>query len=181
MFQPFSEASRLFAQNYSVIEAVKGEFQREVDSFLSSVHQEIQSTTGDNSREKITPGYRYWWIGGQDRDKHPQLWVSSSAPEIVHPGKIEFTAVAPSASADQLRALGAVARNPEFSPLCRAGKGGPWSLFTASVSYEDEHPVQRVSRIAAKLLLALNDAYERASGPAAEPAGEQKAAGADRA
>ena len=39
MFKAFSETSRLYAQNYSVIEAVKAEFQRDVAAFLDKIYE----------------------------------------------------------------------------------------------------------------------------------------------
>lgn len=160
MFDSFSELSRLYAQNYSVVEVVKTQFQREVDAFLDEVQEAILTATSGTSHEKITSGYRYWWIGGSDKDLHPQLFIGTWLPEIVHPGEVILNAVAPNASADQLHALAAVAKRPEFTAIHRPWGGGPWSLFKAVVAYEKENPVERVSRITTSLLLALNDVYE---------------------
>lgn len=168
MFESFSELSHLYAQNYPVIEAAKAEFQREVNSFLDDVQTAIFAATSGTSRQKITSGdYRYWWIGGSDRDLHPQLFVCSSLPEIIHPGEVTLNAIAPYASADQLHSLAGVAKMPEFAAIHRPWSGGPWSLFKAVVAYDDENPVERVSRITANLLVALNDRYERDSRAAA--------------
>jgi hypothetical protein len=169
MFNSFSETSRLYAQNYSVIEAVKGEFQKDVDAFLDAVYEKIQSATSGKSRQDIAKARnRSWWIGGPNKDNYPFLWLSGSEPGIVHPGEVVLQACASNASADQLRALKNVASRQEFSPICEAAKGepGPYSLFTATIKYGDEDPVRHVSRVAASLLVALNDAYERASHPA---------------
>jgi hypothetical protein len=159
MFESFSELSRLYAQNYPVIEAVKTEFQREVDAFLNDVQKAILAATSGASHQKITSGFRYWWIGGPDKDRHPQVFVFTSAPQIMHPGEVTLNVIAPNASADQLHALVAVARKPEFAAIHRPWNGGPWSLFKAVVTYENENPVEPVSRITASLLLALNDLY----------------------
>jgi hypothetical protein len=162
MFESFNETSRLYAQNFSVIEAVKNEFQRDVNAFLDSVYEEMQAATSGRVREKRTQGaYRYWWIGEGERDLYPQLWVDGSAVTIVDPGEVRLTAIAPKATPDQLRAFASVATKPEFSSVC--GAGGTWSIFTTNIRYEDENPVHRVSRIAAGLVLALNEIYEKTS------------------
>jgi hypothetical protein len=177
MFKSFSETSRLYAQNYSVIEAVKAEFQKDVDTFLDSVYEEIQTATAGKSRQEIAKARnRSWWIEGRDKDSYPYLWVWGSAPGIVYPGEVELQACAPNASPGQLRALKDVASRQEFSRICEGGTGkpGPYSLFTATIKYGDEDPVQHVSRVAASLILALNDAYERASHAAPASGGKQK-------
>ena len=98
MFDSFSETARLYAQNYSIVEAVKAEFQRDVDAFLDAIYQQIQSATSGRSRQKTTTTCRYWWIGGPDKDRYPQLWlINRYAPEIVDPGELELTAIAPTA------------------------------------------------------------------------------------
>ncbi|SRR6266478_4062939 len=163
MFESFSELSRLYAQNYPVIEAVKADFQREVSGFLDDVQKAIVAATSGTSQQKITPDYRYWWIGGSDKDRHPQLFVQSWLPEIIHPGQVTLNGIAPNASAEQLRALAAVAKRAEFAAIHRPLRGGPWSLFKAVIAYESENPVEQVSRITASLLLALNDVYESTS------------------
>jgi hypothetical protein len=111
MFESFSELSRLYAQNYSVIAFVKTQFQRDVDAFLDEVQKGILVATSGTSRERVTSSsLRYWWIGGSDKDRHPQLFIRTGLPEIVHPGEVILNAIAPSASADQLHALAAVQR-----------------------------------------------------------------------
>jgi hypothetical protein len=45
-------------------------------------------------------------------------------------------------------------------------------LFSATIKYADKEPVQQVSSVVTKLLLALNEAYERAS--QAAPASKSK-------
>lgn len=161
MFDSFSEASRLYAQNYPVIEVIKSEFERDVNAFLDAVREEISLAVSGRLSEKVTKGYRYWWVGEEkDKDLYPQFWLESGSTETVYPGAVKLTAIAPAASQDQLRAFAQVATRPEFTAICRPGLGGPWSLFTAVIKYEDEHPVQRVSSITARLLSALNDLYE---------------------
>lgn len=113
MSESFNEISRLYARNYSVLEAVKREFLREVDAFLQDVYQEVRSATSDRAQQRITQvGWRYWWIGDKDKDRYPQLSVSGLAPEIVHPGEVKLFATAPRASVDQRRALAAIASRP---------------------------------------------------------------------
>lgn len=166
MGELFSESSRLYAKNYSVIEAVRAEFQREVDVFLDRVYEKIQSATAGRAVQEKSPTNRYWLIGGPQKDSCSQLMVSvsgASASRIVEPGEVEFLATAPTASPDELRALASVASSPSFSTFCKAGKGGRWSLFTGIIKFAGEDPVELVSSIAASLLLALNDAYGRAS------------------
>lgn len=81
--------------------------------------------------------------------------------------EVILNAIAPTASADQLHALVAVAKRPEFAAIHRPLGGGPWSLFKAVVAYEKENPVERVSRITASLLLTLNEVYESTARSAA--------------
>jgi hypothetical protein len=169
MFESFSELSHLYAENYSVIDFVTKQFQHEVEAFLDEVREAIFVATSGTSSEKVTPGYRYWWIGGSDSDKdhHPQLSIGTWLPEIIHPGEVILNAVAPSASADRRHALVAVAKRPEFAAIHRPWNGGPWSLFKAVVPYQKENPVERVSRVTASLLLTLNDVYESTARPPA--------------
>src|SRR5208282_3569723 len=98
--------------------------------------------------------------------------LSASAPEIVDPGEITLYVEAPKASPAQLRALKTIASKEEFRSFCEVMKGepGPYKLFNATIKYADKEPVQQVSSVAAKLLLALNEAYEHASdaGPASK-------------
>jgi hypothetical protein len=162
MFESFNETSRLYAKNFSVIEAVKSEFQREVDAFLDGVFQEMRTITSGRLREKRTAGsYRYWWIGEGEKDPwpYPYLWLDSSAVEIVEPGEVRLTAAAPKASPDQRHALASVAKRPEFTPFCTAGR--PDSLFMVNIRYNDEHPVHHVARVAATFVLALSDVFEK--------------------
>jgi len=71
-----------------------------------------------------------------------------------------------------LRALKGVASREEFRSICEVTKGepGPYKLFGATIKYAGKEPVQQVAPIVTKLLLALNEAYERASdaGPASK-------------
>ena len=181
----FSETSRLYAQNYKLLEAVKGEFEKDVDALLASVYGKIESATAGRSRQSIVKARnRYWWIGGEDMEDCPYLWLSGSEPEIVVPGEIALQVCAPDGSTGQLRALRNLASKEEFSSISEPAKGdpGPFSLFTATIKYGDDvDPVQRVSSIAAKLLLAMNDAYQHSSRAASGSSGKQKAARARRA
>jgi hypothetical protein len=166
----FSETTRLYAKNYSIIEAVKGEFERDVAAFLDKVYKTMRSETTSRLSEEARGLTRSWWIGEPEEENCPYLWLSGSAPEIVDPGEITLRVFAEEASPAQLRALQDVANREEFRSFCEVAKGeaGPWNLFSATIKYTDKEPVQQVSSIAAKLLLALNEAYQRASdvGPA---------------
>jgi hypothetical protein len=166
MFNGFSEAAQLFAKNYAVIETIRGEFERDINVFLDAVREELSESTSGKLAEKITKGYRYWWIGKEDdkdKDKRPQLWLEAAKAETVYPGEVKLTAIAPAASPDQLQALAAVAKRPEFSDTCQPASGGPYSLFTVIVKYGTDDPVQRVANVTARLLLTLNDVYETKS------------------
>jgi hypothetical protein len=172
----FSETTRLYAKNYSIIEAAKGEFQRDVAAFLNKVYEKMRSETTCKLSQLIgkQAGNRCWWIGAAQEENCPYLWLSGSAPEIVDPGEITLHVYAEKASPDQLRALKGVASNEEFRSICEVRKGepGPFKLFSATIRYADKEPVQQVSSIVTKLLLALNEAYERAS--QAAPASKSK-------
>jgi len=163
----FSETTRLYAKNYSIIEAAKGEFQKDVDAFLDKVYEKMGSATSCRLSQQIAKqsGNRCWWIGERDEENCPYLWLSGSAPEIVDPGEITLHVYAEKASPPQLRALKGVASRQEFLSICEVEKGepGPFKLFSATIRYADQEPVQQVSSIAAKLLLALNEAYGRSS------------------
>lgn len=172
----FSETTRLYAKNYSIIEAAKGEFQKDVTAFLNKVYEKIGSETTCKLSQQIgkQAGNRCWWIGEPQEENCPYLWVSSSAPEIVDPGEITLHVYAEKASPNQLRALKGVASRGEFRSICEVTKGepGPFKLFTVTVKYADKEPVHQVSSIVTKLLLALKEAYEHAS--QAAPASKSK-------
>jgi hypothetical protein len=178
MFKSFSETSRLYAQNYSLIEAVEAEFLRDVGAFLDSVYEKIQSATGGKAQQESGHrGNRCWWIGKPDEEDCAYLWVAGSDPNIVHPGQIELQVCAEKASQEQLVALRGVAAKPEFSTVCTVSKGkpGPFAIFTATIKYAEADPVEQVSSFVAELLPALNDAYERARASARPSAARQKA------
>ena len=181
MFKSFSETSRLYAQNYSLIEAVEAEFLRDVGSFLDSVYEKIQLATGGKAQQELgrKGGGRAWWIGKPDEEDCAYLWVSGSDPNIVHPGQIELQVCAPKASPEQLVALRGVAAKPEFPKVFTVSKGkpGPFSIFEATIKYDEADPVEQVSSFVADLLPALNDAYERARRSARPSAARQKGAG----
>ena len=83
----FSETTRLYAKNYSIVEAAKGEFQKDVAAFLNNVYEMMKSETC-KLRQEVKAGYCSWWIGEPEEENCPYLWLSCSAPEIVDPGEI---------------------------------------------------------------------------------------------
>jgi|HubBroStandDraft_1064217.scaffolds.fasta_scaffold145485_2 hypothetical protein len=67
------DLSRLQADNCSVIEVVKRQFQSEVDAFLDEVREAIFTATSGASHEKAASGYRYSWIGGSAMATRPEF------------------------------------------------------------------------------------------------------------
>jgi len=154
-FQGFTEAARLYAANYRVVEAMEKAFRESVDAFLNSLRDEIgQQVRPATLQEKQTEGYRYWWLAqdNADKDAHPQLWLKADEARIVSPGELISWAVAPRASDSQL---------PEFTKLattwnfCRPASGGRWSLFTVVLQYPQEDPVGHTASAIASVLKGL--------------------------
>jgi hypothetical protein len=171
----FSETTRLYAKNYSIVEAAKSEFQKDVAAFLDKVYETMKSETTCRLSQEVgrERANRSWWIGEPEEENCPYLWLDASAAEIVDPGEITLQVCATEGTPPaQLRALKGVASREEFRSICEVAKGepGPYKLFSATVKYTDKEPVQQVAPIATKLLLALNEAYERSSnvGPASK-------------
>lgn len=138
-------------------------FKQNVDEFLDSVRDRVRQLVGSPSlQERQTAGYRYWWLADNDEDKdaYPQLWFETRSAEIVNPGKLNLTAVAPSASSDQLRRVPGVAKQPALRDYCKPGGGGKWSLFTVLISYGEESPIEIVAKPLADILVAMREAYQ---------------------
>jgi hypothetical protein len=160
MFDTFGEAARLYARNYKVVQAVKAEFDRDVNGFLDAVREEVNSSTSGRLKEKITPVYRYWWLGEDDtKDKYPQFWLESGKPDLVDPGELKLNAIAPQASSEQIAACREVGQRPEFKQMYK--KGG--QLFSLIVRYGHEEPIQLVAGVVASVLTALEEQYRKAA------------------
>jgi len=172
MFDGFGETAKLYATYHSVIESVRGDFERDVNAFLDVVREEISSRTDAALREKVTKGFRYWWIGDdKNKDKYPQLWLESYKAQIVSPGTLKLTAIAPMAREEDLGAFREVSMRPGISASCGKLGGGRYSLFTVTIPYGSlDNPVQRVAEVVSPILLALHEVHERTLGRAAKTA-----------
>lgn len=160
-FSGFSEAARLFAQYYTVVEKMRKEFDQNVDAFLDALHGQLKVQLGERLQQRITQDRsRYWWLAeaSENKDAHVQLWIVCDAPEIVQPGKLKLTAVAPFASKDQstLSRFARIAKEAPLSSYCRPASGGPWSLFTVELSYQSSDPVDGLARPIADVLIRLD-------------------------
>lgn len=160
-FQKFSEAARLYAENANVVDIMYESFQQNINEFLDSLRDEIRHLVApENFQEKITTGYRYWWLADNnlDKDSYPQLWLGSTDPSIVFPGNLVLWAISPKDSGENLKRLVEIANKSELKRYCEHAKGGPWSLFTVNVQYTEEDPVEKAAKPIADVLLELDKA-----------------------
>lgn len=158
-FKDFSQAARLYAENWAVVEAMKSAFDRSVGEFLDALGHEIERLlNGRQLQSKTTSSYHYWWLGneGVDRDVYPQLWIDTRVADIVFPGKLRVTATAPRATEEGLKLLSQAPRDTRIANFCSPGKGGPWSLFEAQITYEQDNAVQTAAQKLADMLVVLD-------------------------
>ncbi len=155
----FSDAAKLYAENAKVVEAIRRSFEQSVDEFLDEVRDRIREIILPlNLQEKLTKGYRYWWISDTDanKDHHPQLWLWARTPEIIVPGKLEIIGCSPNAGQEELSVLAAISQKPEFSDLVLPGKGGTWSLFRLLLECSEGDIVENAAKNAADVLLEMD-------------------------
>ena len=78
-FKKFGEASLLYAEYATVVDAVYEEFEKDIGRFLDCLRDEIKQIVKPlKLQEYVTPGdVRYWWIApdsnSKNRDAYPQL------------------------------------------------------------------------------------------------------------
>jgi len=158
----FGEAAQLYAENAAIVEVMKKKFYDEVSEFLDQLRQEVENTLSQTVQFKITQGgYRYWWLGDENSDKDGlnHLWVQTSSPEIVHPGLITLTVIAPQAGKDRayLDRVVTVAKRPEFKSKCTIPpKYGAWNAFMYAVECPSGVDIADVARPIADMLVALD-------------------------
>ena len=162
-FGQFSEAAKLYAQHWVVVEAMATEFQKSVDVFLDALYERIGAIVAPSQlQQKLVDSTRnrYWWLAEDDRDRdaYPQLWLDGRLPTIVVPGELRFTAIAPRATGEQLRRLADLATQPALARFCAKATGRAWSLFTVVVQYPDTDPVESAAEPIATVLMTLRDA-----------------------
>ncbi len=132
----------------------------EIAQFLSDVASAVQDRVGTEVETKTTKaGYWYCWLPrtGATADDCFQVWCSSEDPEIVL-GRLELGTGAPSAEEVVLKRLASVTSLPHLQDFCTPGAGGSWSLFTVTIQFGQDNPVEAVAERLAKLFLAAEKA-----------------------
>lgn len=163
-FNGFNEATLLFAEYAAVTVGIYEEYRKDVDNFLNFIRDKIASLVQPKSiQEKQTPGYRYWWIAPNDKNKdsYPQLWFDTRSTEIVKPGILRLTACAPNAAGDFQQQLTHVTEDPSISNYCKPARGGTWSLFEVIVNYKDKNYETNAAKPIATILLEMYEVYNK--------------------
>ena len=167
MFQ-FSEAARLYARDFQIVDSVKRQFDQDVKSFLDAVRDEVRSLRKPEMKEKVQPtGNRFWWLSGASEKNPLQLWLEAKKTHaaIIKDEKLQFSAVANEAPAEKQRIYVQFQTRPEIAHFCQpTRRGGSWSLFDVTVPCPKDDPVSSVARDVAKILSVLFDAQKVADG-----------------
>lgn len=159
-FEGFSDATRLYAENFAVVEAMRLAFETSVDEFLNAVTERVQEMVDSpqSLQTKQTKGYYYWWLGEDRVGKEvcPQLLTNARVAEIVTPGRMRLTAIAHGANVQDCTRFASAATDERIASSCRPGKGGTWSLFEADIEYSQHDPVEFAAQKIAEILLVLD-------------------------
>src|ERR1051326_5350093 len=100
----FSEAARLYARDFQIVDSVKRQFDQDVKSFLDAVRDEVRSLRKPEMKEKVQPtGNRFWWLSGASEKNPLQLWLEAKKTHaaIIKDEKLQFSAVAHEAPAEK--------------------------------------------------------------------------------
>jgi hypothetical protein len=155
----FTEAAHLYAEYAAVVELMQNEFLQSMSSFLDSMATALNQKVRPEilQAKATTASYRYWWLAEEptDMEKHPLLWIDGRQPSIVNSGRFAMTVCAPKALKDERARYVVAAQQSELAPYCSAIKGGPWSLFTFTITYADGDPFETLAEPVGCLLLLL--------------------------
>lgn len=158
----FSKAAHLWAKYAAVADSVHQAFLGDVGDFLDDLvphikkHVKTKTLRFQEYRATQNP-IRSWYIGDPDkhRDFYPQLQFRTDDVEIVSPGRLRFTAVAPRASDAQLEALAKIAAKSKWSNFCQPSTGKNWNLFLFEVEMKAGTDLREIGRLVYDMITDL--------------------------
>ncbi len=168
-FDEFGEAARLYAGSFEIVTEMERLFRADINRFAEALYDAVAELVGpDRLHENEGATSSMWWLADDDshRDQHPQLWVADwYRPEVVAPGRLTFTAIAPGADDAARQVYTSLADQKDLAGFCTRGKGGTWSLFTAQIAWSDATDgIGKAAEQIATVLQALADTEARLRG-----------------
>ena len=97
-FDKFSDAARLYVENYEVVRQIARLFDEDLAAFSAAVQSRVQAHLGANElKDWRTKEYCNWWTewDGDTRDDEvevPYVWYSYKSMDIVSPGEVKLVA-----------------------------------------------------------------------------------------
>jgi len=128
----FSEATRLYAENYDLVELMKKEFESELDAFFDDVRKEAG---GDEViAESTAGGNRTWRLTSVDREGTPYIWFKARQPSIVTSRSFEVCSYLGHGGAAEAATMRSALEGKALPPSCSRIEASRTLLLKLSVS-----------------------------------------------
>ncbi len=163
-FAGFTEAARLYAENYNVVRQVERMFEENLIAFADAVQAKMQTRMGrDRIQLERTKESCSWWIesaddASGDDDEAPFVWYYHKSLEIVSPGTVNVVASFGGDSEAERQAYAAVGKSLVLPPNCKQYMNRLFSggLFGVSITLADGDPVDAMAGPVLAVLQALH-------------------------
>jgi hypothetical protein len=116
-FPGFSEAAQLYAENLSIVTAMKEVFDQEIEQYLNHLADAVREqleTSDFQDQTKAT--YRYWWIGtdGEASDKYTRIWFPARPSDVLTENQLRLHVQVPSQSPERVAKAKQLPAREEF-------------------------------------------------------------------
>lgn len=153
----FGDKAHLYAENASVVRAMKDAFEADVRHFLDGVYDELLARN-PRTQEKQTTGYRYWWLAesGLDKDACPQLWMSTDDEQLVARRLLTLKLGAYGELRKLESSFSHIANREEFQAYCSSETNSP---LTLTIDVTDTQPITAIANSISRVLEALESIH----------------------
>jgi hypothetical protein len=155
----FSDAARLFAENWQVVEDMRKNFHREIQDFLRSVRESVEKNLGRDVMERRTAGtFLYWCLAPEgmklDWPKKAQACCRLDQPGIIVAQEVVVHVFSNTKDREKKEAVRSLRSHPDIVARARDPKDR-WAEFEIVLPCPAGTPVEDIARPIADLLVLL--------------------------
>lgn len=156
-FERFSEAGKLYSENYTLIEEMKKAYEADVMACILAIEEGLREGLPEREVSTTVSGKsRYWYLKSPTQYKAPQLWLSPLDRDYVDHEEVIVVCGMADNDPVKIAAVSAIAAEVGADP---SKKPSMWYLFRVILPLTVDDPIANAVRILAPILPAAEKAY----------------------